>query len=216
MRLINLSLGIFIICFSFQTAPAQKDTGIPQGISYQAIARDATGKEITNREITLRISILEKGFNGLPLYSEIHRIRTDDFGLFTLIIGQGETIAGEFSSIKWQSGNLWFRIELAMENSDKFRLLSTSRFLSVPYAFHAKTAEKLITGEGQRGIGDSVWLQNGNAGTSAAFNFLGTTDFEDLVVKTDNIERMRFKAQGQIGIGTVTPATDLEVIGLYF
>lgn len=35
------------------------------------------------------------------------------------------------------------------------------------------------------------WSTTGNTGTNSATNFLGTTDAKDLVVKTDNTERLR-------------------------
>lgn len=40
------------------------------------------------------------------------------------------------------------------------------------------------------------WLKVGNAGTDPALNFLGTTDAEDLVLKTNDIERFRITAAG--------------------
>ena len=46
----------------------------------------------------------------------------------------------------------------------------------------------------------------GNAGTTPATNFLGTTDSQALVFRTNNTERMRLDATGRLGIGT-TPAT---------
>src|SRR5437763_6774516 len=44
--------------------------------------------------------------------------------------------------------------------------------------------------------GASGWALTGNTGTTAATNFLGTTDNQDLVVKTNNIERMRVSPGG--------------------
>lgn len=70
------------------------------------------------------------------------------------------------------------------------------------------------------------WLLNGNAsittpaspatyGTStigAAENFLGTTDANDVVFGTNNIERMRIKlTTGNVGIGVAAPATKLHI-----
>ena len=40
------------------------------------------------------------------------------------------------------------------------------------------------------------WLTTGDAGTSPATNFLGTTDAEPLIVKTDKIERLRILSTG--------------------
>jgi trimeric autotransporter adhesin len=58
-----------------------------------------------------------------------------------------------------------------------------------------------------------IWLLNGNSGTSADVNFLGTLDNQALVLRTNNTERMRFLASGNTGIGTTNPLQKLDVNG---
>jgi hypothetical protein len=60
---------------------------------------------------------------------------------------------------------------------------------------------------------NSTWNSKGNAGTSSATNFIGTTDSQGFVVRTNNTERMRFEAGGNAGIGTPNPDTKLHVEG---
>lgn len=55
------------------------------------------------------------------------------------------------------------------------------------------------------------WHLTGNAGTSAANNFVGTTDAVDFVTRTNNAERMRVLSTGNVGIGTSTPLALLQV-----
>jgi hypothetical protein len=50
-----------------------------------------------------------------------------------------------------------------------------------------------------------AWQISGNAGTNPATNFWGTTDNVDLVVRTNNAERMRILADGKVGVGTNSP-----------
>lgn len=59
----------------------------------------------------------------------------------------------------------------------------------------------------------SAWSLNGNAGTVAGVNFLGTTDAVDLSLRTSNADRMTITAAGQIGIGTAAPIKTLHVTG---
>ncbi len=58
------------------------------------------------------------------------------------------------------------------------------------------------------------WNQAGNAGTNPLNNFIGTTDAQDWVVRTNNIERLRVASIGYVGIGTQTPAYPLDVSGI--
>lgn len=57
------------------------------------------------------------------------------------------------------------------------------------------------------------WSLTGNAGTNPSTNFLGTTDNQDMVVRTNNVEKMRVTASGNVGVGTNSPANKLEVFG---
>jgi len=59
-----------------------------------------------------------------------------------------------------------------------------------------------------------AWLTAGNAGTVAPTNFIGTTDNVDFVMKTLNIERGRFKSNGQSVINNTTPAAK-DVFSVY-
>jgi len=59
--------------------------------------------------------------------------------------------------------------------------------------------------------GGSGWATVGNAGTTPATNFIGTTDNQPLVVKTNNAERLRVDAAGSTGIGTASPLSKLHV-----
>ncbi len=55
------------------------------------------------------------------------------------------------------------------------------------------------------------WGLNGNNISSLPGSFIGTINPEDLVIKTNNVERMRLTSNGRIGIGTNTPLTDFHV-----
>src|SRR5882672_1872078 len=57
------------------------------------------------------------------------------------------------------------------------------------------------------------WKLIGNSGTTPGINFLGTTDNKTLQFKTNNKLRMIIKNNGPVGIGTSTPAGQLNIDG---
>ena len=63
----------------------------------------------------------------------------------------------------------------------------------------------LTTGE------SADWTILGNSGTSPATNFIGTTDNQDFVIRTNNIERARMLSGGNLGVGTAAPTAKTHV-----
>ena len=57
------------------------------------------------------------------------------------------------------------------------------------------------------------WAILGNSGIDPANNFLGTTDAQDLVFRTNNTERARFLSTGNFGIATTSPDVKLHIYG---
>ncbi len=59
--------------------------------------------------------------------------------------------------------------------------------------------------------GGSGWGLTGNIGTTPATQFIGTTDAQPVVFKTNNIERMRILSNGDVGIGISAPSSKLHI-----
>jgi hypothetical protein len=57
----------------------------------------------------------------------------------------------------------------------------------------------------------SQWSLTGNAGTNPSVNFVGTTDTQRLVFRTNSTENMTILNNGRVGINTSTPGTMLHV-----
>src|SRR3989344_281850 len=60
-------------------------------------------------------------------------------------------------------------------------------------------------------LAGTAWLITGNTGTDPSSDFVGTTDLQALVFRTNNLERVRISATGNVGIGNTSPTSPLSV-----
>jgi hypothetical protein len=76
----------------------------------------------------------------------------------------------------------------------------------IAYNTNGTTGPGLVMWTGSRWVTfelqGTCWSLTGNAGTSVATNFLGTTDFNSLAFKTDDVERFRVRSDGVITVNT--------------
>ena len=109
-----------------------------EGISYQAIAYDNNGFEMSSQEIQLQLSILGDSINGSAEYVESHTVTTDDFGLFSIVIGSGDTEAN-LSSVNWKSPKF---LKVEMQNGEEMTTLGCHS--SYLYLTHTTLKSQLI------------------------------------------------------------------------
>ena len=58
---------------------------------------------------------------------------------------------------------------------------------------------------------DKAWMLDGNPNTNPSLDFLGTTDAQPIIIRTNNIERFRITSTGLVGINTSTPTAYLDI-----
>ena len=164
--------------------PEGIETAVPEGLSYQAIARDAQGNVMPNSRIGIRIELI-KGEEGNEVeFSELHHIKTDATGQFSLVIGHGKNEVGEFKAVKWEEGNKWLQLSLDINEKGEFDFMGKSQLLSVPYAMYAGSAGNI---------------------KGADKNFRG--DDGDWNLAGSDI----YRTSGRAGIGTSTPSGPLDI-----
>ncbi|MFI5129710.1 MAG: beta strand repeat-containing protein [Chitinophagales bacterium] len=61
-------------------------------------------------------------------------------------------------------------------------------------------------------VNNPAWSLTGNSGTNPPTQFLGTTDNQRLVIKTNNIEWVTIDPTGKTGIGVTSPTARLDVL----
>lgn len=116
----------------------------PSTLSYQAVIRNSSNKLVLNKEVAMQISILQGSASGTAVYIETQHPTTNANGLVTIEIGNE---AG-FSTINWAYGPYFIKTETDPDGGNNYTVFGTSQLLSVPYALHATTAERLVeTGE---------------------------------------------------------------------
>lgn len=122
---------LLFLCFS-----ANLKAQVPQGINYQAIARNSIGELVKNKTVSVKISILA-GVNGTAEYTETQNATTNNYGLFTLKIGMGNPVTGTFISIPWANANQWIQIEVDPDGGTNYLFMGSSQLMSVPFALYA-------------------------------------------------------------------------------
>ncbi len=110
----------------------------PQGFSYQAVVRDAQNAIVASQTVDVTLTITaEIDGEAVQTYAEKHSVTTNANGLFTLVVGQGES-KQKLSDIKWNMPNAIYnmRTETAYGTA-------TTQLLSVPFALYAEQAGEL-------------------------------------------------------------------------
>jgi len=141
MKLIYILFSI--VFFTSKIGQAQQPAAqLPEKMSYQAVIRDGSNNLVTDQAVGLRLSILQGSADGGMVYNETQNPTTNANGLIAIEIGGNE----KFSLLDWTNGPYFLKTEVDPTGGTNYTITGTSQLLSVPYAFHAKTAEK-VSGE---------------------------------------------------------------------
>lgn len=229
MKHVTLLAALLIMFLAPVRAQIDSRTGVPQAFPYSSQIRDANGALITDRFISLRVTMRTGTPDGPPVYVEVDTTTTSPTGIFTVVIGGGTILQGSFDSIPWMDGQVYQQVELDENGGSNFTDMGTTQLLSLPYAlaagngvtdvkFDATGKINITPADGREEIKSETasWLTTGNAGSNG---FIGTTDNVDLVLKRNNAEGLRLRANnalsttGMLGVGVANPVTSLDVNG---
>ena len=125
------------------------------GINFEAIARDQSNNPAKDRKIYVKVEIIPGAASNSSVYTEEHVSRTNNAGIFQILIGKGTRTGGTYNSIleiPWQTLNYLLKIKVAIEPviniinwnyQNEWVDLGTSPFGIVPYAGTALSVEQV-------------------------------------------------------------------------
>ncbi|MFZ5939747.1 MAG: tail fiber domain-containing protein [Bacteroidota bacterium] len=121
---------------------------VPDGFSFQAIARDASGNLLTGKQLTVLIGIRSGSPTGSLVWEESHIVGTNEFGLFDLVVCGDNALrtggsAASVSDIAWSSGSHF--INLKINAGSGFVDLGTTALRSVPYSMATATVSQNLS-----------------------------------------------------------------------
>ena len=157
----KLLFSLFLIAITCRYVSSQ----VPQGFSYQAVARDVTtGDPIINTALPVRITIQSDSLAGTTFWIEEHNsVTTNAYGLFNIILGKGVKKTGStaktFYDIDWNITPKFIKTEI---DKDGWQNMGSSRLWTVPYSMVAgdinDTLRKLIV-KGQTDLMDEALFE---------------------------------------------------------
>ena len=125
----------------------------PPGINYQSVAKDPLNNVAKNRDIFVKGAIRKGKIDGPIVWDEVHQVKSDNDGVFTIVIGRGTKASGiniaDISAIDWANGPFYFNLKVAVAPSipaawwvaaDNYLDMGTTQMMSVPYAMFAGNA----------------------------------------------------------------------------
>jgi len=157
---IMLLLAVLLVQFVYSQAP--------QGFSYQAVIRNTSGQPLVSQSVKIQITLSDQAGTTIH-YKETHALTTSPLGLVNLTVGTGTVGAGTFSTIPWQSGSVFIKVEVDPAGGTTYTDLGTTRLYSVPYAFYASNGPTGPAGNGISSVsnnGDGTLTLHFDNGTS--------------------------------------------------
>jgi hypothetical protein len=156
---------------------------IPGRINYQGMLADASGEPLPG-EHTVVFRIFDADAGGTELWSETQPVVADTSGVFSAVLGSVDSIDAGFDGLRW--------LEVAVDGET---LTPRRELVSVPYAFQAANAH-MVAGLRADAFADSAHSHH-------------SLDAAD----GDPAGALFVDADGNVGVGTETPAVKLDVAG---
>ncbi len=200
----KIILAIICILFSAAVVNAQ----LPKFIDYQAIVRNSNGEIIRANPVSLKFSIISNSINGQSVYTEMHTVSTNNFGVVSLEIGNGSVLAGTFRNIDWQSGKYFLKTFTDLTGGEHFTEMGTVEILVLGAAVQSENSTAIVDSDAipndsyvtdydgnvyeRVEIGNQVWLSSNLKSQHYAdgTKITGVYSYEDLNENAEEYGRL--------------------------
>jgi hypothetical protein len=186
---------------------------VPPMVNFSGVLTDLNGKPLTGK-VGSTFSIYKDSEGGAPLWIETQNVQADKSGHYTVMLGSTSS-QGLPTNIFVSGEARWLGVQ-AQGQAEQPRVL----LMSVPYALKALDAETIggkpasafVTASGPTG-GSSESTSSNNI--LPALTGTGTPNHITKWITTTKIGNSGIfeTAAGKVGIGTTTPAANLDVKG---
>ncbi|MEX1191921.1 MAG: tail fiber domain-containing protein [Brumimicrobium sp.] len=206
MKKLLFILGIISTTSSFICAQS------PDRMSYQAVVRDASNELVENQDVGVQISILHNSTTGTVSYTESQTVTTNENGLLTLVVGDGNVVTGQMDTINWANGPYFIVSQIDPTGGANYTISGSSELLSVPYAFNANNGSKWEE------TGSDLFYDNGNtvigtpSGTTSRLTVDSEVGQEVLRGNIDGTTAFLFDENGSFGLGTDNATKNFHLV----
>jgi uncharacterized protein YjdB len=129
----------------------------PQGIPYQAAARNSSGAVLASTAISLRFTIRDSVATGAIKYRETFSVTTTAQGMFSVNVGQGTVVSGSFAGINWGTNAKFMQVEMDPAGGASYIDMGTTQMMSVPYTLNSGSVQLKVSA-----TGDTLYSGGGN------------------------------------------------------
>jgi trimeric autotransporter adhesin len=180
MKKVFLLLSVLLFISSTDTI------GQGLGLNFQGVARSANGTILVSQKITLKFSIINSNENGLLEYAESKLVTTNNQGVFSLVIGDTNTInkVGNFQNINWKIFPKYLKIEMDPNAGNQFMLMGITQLQTVPYAYFSNFSG----GVNAENIVGVLPVSQGGTGSNSLIKLKSSLDI-DKINNTSDIEK---------------------------
>jgi hypothetical protein len=137
---ISISIKFFLFFSLFSIIDYQAVAQAPESMNYQAVIRDGSGNVVASQSVGIRIDILRGSATGTSVYQETFTPTTNAYGSIAIQIGNGLVVSGTFNTIDWGANSYYVETAVDISGGNTYTVISTTQFVSVPYALYAKKA----------------------------------------------------------------------------